>query len=232
MLTSLFLFWQAFTMIDQNRDGFIDVNDLKEMFSSLGKQRLSEPTSSVLSSWLCASYSRLQVLCSHHDFAQASLPFILYTYYLCLWTLLARERMKWQFGRLLSESGVYIAARANSISISCVVPCTNHYHMHSLSASGTRPNSSQIRTWHWIFSIITKPIKSLYWHIITLCRAEITLYYANQHFCSSSELKYFQNGGFSSAYQYLAPWSKEFTWKSAKLCNSQNIWLLGDLRVR
>lgn len=24
-------------MIDQNRDGFIDVNDLKEMFSSLGK---------------------------------------------------------------------------------------------------------------------------------------------------------------------------------------------------
>ncbi|XP_056004657.1 myosin regulatory light chain A, smooth adductor muscle-like isoform X2 [Ostrea edulis] len=27
---------EAFTMIDQNRDGFIDVNDLKEMFSSLG----------------------------------------------------------------------------------------------------------------------------------------------------------------------------------------------------
>ncbi|XP_078310639.1 myosin regulatory light chain A, smooth adductor muscle-like isoform X2 [Crassostrea virginica] len=27
---------EAFTMIDQNRDGFIDINDLKEMFSSLG----------------------------------------------------------------------------------------------------------------------------------------------------------------------------------------------------
>lgn len=53
------------------------------------------------------------------------------------------------------------------------------------------------RTWHRIFSIITKPINSLYRHIITLCRAEITLYYANQHFCSSSELKYFENGGFS-----------------------------------
>lgn len=91
---------------------------------------------------------------------------------------------------------VYCCA-ANSISTSCVVHCTNHYHMHSLSASGTRPNSSQKRTWHRIFSIITKPINSLYRHIITLCRAEITLYYANQHFCSSSELKYFENGGFS-----------------------------------
>lgn len=28
---------EAFTMIDQNRDGFIDLNDLKEMFSSLGR---------------------------------------------------------------------------------------------------------------------------------------------------------------------------------------------------
>nr|P04112.1 RecName: Full=Myosin regulatory light chain B, smooth adductor muscle [Mizuhopecten yessoensis]prf//1102218B myosin,regulatory Lb [Mizuhopecten yessoensis] len=28
---------EAFTMIDQNRDGFIDINDLKEMFSSLGR---------------------------------------------------------------------------------------------------------------------------------------------------------------------------------------------------
>lgn len=28
---------EAFTMIDQNRDGFIDVNDLREMFSSLGR---------------------------------------------------------------------------------------------------------------------------------------------------------------------------------------------------
>lgn len=180
MLTSLFLFWQAFTMIDQNRDGFIDANDLKEMFSSLGKQWLSEPTSFVLSSWLCVSY------------------FPLYIHvYSCLWTFLAREHMKWQFGRLLSGTGVCIAARANSISTSCVVPCTNHYHMHSLSASGTRPNSSQKRTWHRIFSIITKPINSWYRHIITLCRAEITLYYANQHFCSSSELKYFENGGFS-----------------------------------
>lgn len=150
MLTSLFLFWQAFTMIDQNRDGFIDANDLKEMFSSLGKQWLSEPTSFVLSSWLCVS------------------DFLLYIHvYSCLRTFLAREHMKWQFGRLLSGTGVCIAARANSISTSCVVPCTNHYHMHSLSASGTRPNSSQKRTWHRIFSIITKPINSWYRHIIT-----------------------------------------------------------------
>lgn len=28
---------EAFTMIDVNRDGFIDINDLKEMFSSLGR---------------------------------------------------------------------------------------------------------------------------------------------------------------------------------------------------
>ena len=28
---------QAFTMIDQNRDGLIDVSDLKEMYSNLGK---------------------------------------------------------------------------------------------------------------------------------------------------------------------------------------------------
>ncbi|XP_071168852.1 myosin regulatory light chain B, smooth adductor muscle-like isoform X2 [Mytilus edulis] len=27
---------EAFTMIDQNRDGFIDLNDLREMYSSLG----------------------------------------------------------------------------------------------------------------------------------------------------------------------------------------------------
>lgn len=32
---------QAFTMIDQNRDGFIDINDLREMFSSLGKWELT-----------------------------------------------------------------------------------------------------------------------------------------------------------------------------------------------
>uniref|UniRef100_A0A0K0E0A2 EF-hand domain-containing protein n=1 Tax=Strongyloides stercoralis TaxID=6248 RepID=A0A0K0E0A2_STRER len=31
-------FKEAFNMIDQNRDGFIDVNDLQDMFSSLGKE--------------------------------------------------------------------------------------------------------------------------------------------------------------------------------------------------
>lgn len=31
-----FTLFQAFTMIDQNRDGLIDVSDLKEMYSSLG----------------------------------------------------------------------------------------------------------------------------------------------------------------------------------------------------
>lgn len=121
----------------------------------------------------------------------------LYTRIFVSLNIFGKRTHEWQFGRLLSGTGVCIAARANSISTSCVVPCTNHYHMHSLSASGTRPNSSQKRTWHRIFSIITKPINSLYRHIITLCRAEITLYYANQHFCSSSELKYFENGGFS-----------------------------------
>lgn len=28
---------QAFTLIDQNRDGFIDIEDLKDMYASLGK---------------------------------------------------------------------------------------------------------------------------------------------------------------------------------------------------
>lgn len=32
--------FQAFTMIDQNRDGLIDVSDLKEMYSSLGMSRV------------------------------------------------------------------------------------------------------------------------------------------------------------------------------------------------
>ncbi|PAA47766.1 hypothetical protein BOX15_Mlig010589g1 [Macrostomum lignano] len=31
-------FKEAFTMIDQNRDGFIDVEDLKDMYASLGRQ--------------------------------------------------------------------------------------------------------------------------------------------------------------------------------------------------
>uniref|UniRef100_A0AC35TQA8 Myosin regulatory light chain ef-hand protein n=1 Tax=Rhabditophanes sp. KR3021 TaxID=114890 RepID=A0AC35TQA8_9BILA len=31
-------FKEAFNMIDQNRDGFIDVSDLQEMFASLGKE--------------------------------------------------------------------------------------------------------------------------------------------------------------------------------------------------
>lgn len=31
-------FKEAFNMIDQNRDGFIDVADLKDMFASLGKE--------------------------------------------------------------------------------------------------------------------------------------------------------------------------------------------------
>ncbi|KAF8357045.1 mlc-4 [Pristionchus pacificus] len=31
-------FKEAFNMIDQNRDGFIDQNDLQEMFASLGKE--------------------------------------------------------------------------------------------------------------------------------------------------------------------------------------------------
>ena len=30
-------FKEAFNMIDQNRDGFIDADDLKDMFASLGK---------------------------------------------------------------------------------------------------------------------------------------------------------------------------------------------------
>lgn len=29
---------EAFTLIDQNRDGFIDAEDLKDMFASLGRQ--------------------------------------------------------------------------------------------------------------------------------------------------------------------------------------------------
>ena len=29
--------WQAFNMIDQNRDGFIDHEDLKDMLASLGE---------------------------------------------------------------------------------------------------------------------------------------------------------------------------------------------------
>lgn len=106
------------------------------------------------------------------------------THEMTVWTIIIRDRR------------VYCCACKFYIYLVCST-LQNHYHMHSLSASGTRPNSSQKRTWHRIFSIITKPIKSLYRHIITLCRAEITLYYANQHFCSSSELKYFENGGFS-----------------------------------
>lgn len=31
-------FKEAFTMIDQNRDGFIDIEDLKDMYASLGRQ--------------------------------------------------------------------------------------------------------------------------------------------------------------------------------------------------
>ncbi|VDK58858.1 unnamed protein product [Anisakis simplex] len=31
-------FKEAFNMIDQNRDGFIDVQDLQDMFASLGKE--------------------------------------------------------------------------------------------------------------------------------------------------------------------------------------------------
>jgi len=31
-------FKEAFTMIDQNRDGFIDVEDLKDMYASLGQE--------------------------------------------------------------------------------------------------------------------------------------------------------------------------------------------------
>jgi len=31
-------FKEAFTMIDQNRDGFIDVDDLKDMYNSLGRE--------------------------------------------------------------------------------------------------------------------------------------------------------------------------------------------------
>ena len=34
-------FKEAFNMIDQNRDGFIDHDDLKDMLASLGKVRLS-----------------------------------------------------------------------------------------------------------------------------------------------------------------------------------------------
>ena len=30
---------QAFTMIDQNRDGVIDIEDLKDMYSNLGKEQ-------------------------------------------------------------------------------------------------------------------------------------------------------------------------------------------------
>ena len=29
--------FQAFTIIDQNRDGFVDATDLKDMWASLGK---------------------------------------------------------------------------------------------------------------------------------------------------------------------------------------------------
>ncbi|VDK49558.1 unnamed protein product [Gongylonema pulchrum] len=35
-------FKEAFNMIDQNRDGFIDVQDLQDMFASLGKEVTEE----------------------------------------------------------------------------------------------------------------------------------------------------------------------------------------------
>ncbi|XP_013392925.1 myosin regulatory light chain, smooth muscle isoform X2 [Lingula anatina] len=41
-------FKEAFTMIDQNRDGFIDVEDLKDMYASLGR----EPTKAELQEML------------------------------------------------------------------------------------------------------------------------------------------------------------------------------------
>lgn len=41
-------FKEAFTMIDQNRDGFIDVEDLKDMYASLGQ----EPKADVLKAML------------------------------------------------------------------------------------------------------------------------------------------------------------------------------------
>ena len=41
-------FKEAFNMIDQNRDGFIDHDDLKDMLASLGKVRVS-PTPPLIS---------------------------------------------------------------------------------------------------------------------------------------------------------------------------------------
>lgn len=33
----VFLLWQAFNLMDQNRDGFIDVEDLEDIYSCLGE---------------------------------------------------------------------------------------------------------------------------------------------------------------------------------------------------
>ena len=42
-------FKEAFNMIDQNRDGFIDADDLKDMFASLGKDVKDEYVEGMLS---------------------------------------------------------------------------------------------------------------------------------------------------------------------------------------
>ena len=41
-------FKEAFTMIDQNRDGFIDIEDLKDMYASLGRQADEKELKSML----------------------------------------------------------------------------------------------------------------------------------------------------------------------------------------
>jgi len=41
-------FKEAFTMIDQNRDGFIDIEDLKDMFASLGRTPSDKELQSML----------------------------------------------------------------------------------------------------------------------------------------------------------------------------------------
>jgi myosin regulatory light chain 12 len=41
-------FKEAFTMIDQNRDGFIDVEDLKDMYASLGQEPKTDTLKAML----------------------------------------------------------------------------------------------------------------------------------------------------------------------------------------